>query len=160
MRPHSYLFFSFAFLIFTGSAYPAELVGRVVAVSDGDTLTLLVEKMQVRVRLAEIDAPEKSQPFSSRSRQSLHALCHGKMAKVQNNGKDRYSRVIGHVTCDTTDANTEQIRRGMAWVYDRYARPNSPLYALQEHAQKSKVGLWIDAQPVPPWVWRRSKRHK
>lgn len=138
-------------------AYGKELTGRVVAVADGDTLTLLVDRTQVRVRLADIDAPERKQAFGTRSRQSLHDLCHGKAAQVQDHGQDRYGRTIGQVTCGGIDANAEQVRRGMAWVYDRYARPDSPLYALQDQARASRIGLWADAKPVPPWEWRITK---
>lgn len=144
--------------LFFADAQAAELSGRVVAVADGDTLTLLVDRQQVRVRLADIDAPERRQAFGTRSRQSLHDLCHGKAAQVQDNGQDRYGRTIGQVTCGGIDANAEQVRRGMAWVYDRYARPDSPLYALQDQARSTRAGLWVDAQPVPPWDWRRAKR--
>lgn len=111
-----------------------------------------------KIRLTEIDAPERAQPFGTRSRQSLHALCHGKAASIEERGKDRYGRVIGRVRCDGTDANAEQVRRGMAWVYDRYALPDLPLYALQKQAREVITGLWADAQPVPPWEWRRQKR--
>lgn len=139
-------------------AHATELVGRVVAVADGDTLTLLVERTQVRVRLAEIDAPERKQSFGTRSRQSLHAMCHGKDAKVQDEGKDRYGRVIGRVTCNGTDANAEQVLRGMAWVYDRYAQRNSPLYALQNNARIMGHGLWVDGNAIAPWEWRKSNQ--
>lgn len=135
--------------------FAGNLSGQVVNVHDGDTLTLLVDKQQIRIRLADIDAPEHKQPFGTRSRQSLHELCHGKAAQVQDNGRDRYGRTIGAVTCAGIDANAEQVRRGMAWVYDRYARPSSPLYALQKEAQDARAGLWVDAQPVPPWDWRK-----
>ena len=136
-------------------AQAASLDGRVVAVADGDTVTLLVDRQQVRVRLAEIDAPESKQAFGTRSRQSLHELCHGKSAQVQDNGRDRYGRTIGQVTCAGIDANAEQVRRGMAWVYDRYARRDSPLYALQDQARAARAGLWTDVRPVPPWEWRQ-----
>lgn len=137
----------------------ASLDGQVVAVADGDTLTLLVDRTQVKIRLAEIDAPERKQPFGNRSRQSLHELCHGKHAQVQDNGKDRYKRTIGQVTCAGIDANAEQVRRGMAWVYDKYSWPGSPLYVLQRQARNAKAGLWADAKPVPPWEWRAIKRN-
>jgi endonuclease YncB( thermonuclease family) len=146
-----------AFLL-SPPAYAAEISGHVVAVADGDTITLLVDRQQVRVRLADIDAPERKQAFGNRSRQSLHGLCHGKSASIEVSGKDRYGRVIGTATCDSQNANAEQVRRGMAWVYDRYAHKDSPLYALQEMAKATKAGLWVDAEPVPPWDWRRSKQ--
>lgn len=144
--------------IFIGQACAAELTGRVVAVADGDTLTLLVDRQQLRVRLADIDAPERRQAFGTRSRQSLHDLCHGKAAQVQDNGRDRYKRTIGQVTCAGIDANAEQVRRGMAWVYVRYARKDSPLYALQDEARSARAGLWADPQPMPPWQFRLNRK--
>jgi len=147
--------FPFLIALLSLPAHAEVLSGRVVSVADGDTLTLLVDRQQVRVRLADIDAPERRQAFGNRSRQSLHELCHGKAAQVQDNGQDRYGRTIGQVTCAGIDANAEQVRRGMAWVYDRYARPDSPLYALQDQARRERAGLWVDPQPVAPWEWRR-----
>jgi len=74
---------------------------------------------------------------------------------VQDNGQDRYGRIIGRVTCAGIDANSTQVRLGMAWVFDRYARPDSPLYGLQDEARIERAGLWADPQPVAPWEWRR-----
>lgn len=105
-------------------------VGRVVSVHDGDTLTVLVDRRQVMVRLAEIDAPELGQPFGTHSRQSLAGICHEKQATVTPAGRDRYGRTIGEVACDGVPAGPEQVRRGMAWVFERYAPKGSPLYGL------------------------------
>lgn len=133
----------------------ALLLGLVVAISDGDTLTILDDqKHQVKIRLAEIDAPEKKQPFGTRSRQSLGELCHEKRAEVSVTDRDRYGRTVGRVSCAGIDANAEQIRRGMAWVYDQYAR-DPTLYTLQKEAQDRRRGLWADAHPVRPSDWRR-----
>jgi len=131
---------------------------RVVSVHDGDTLTVLVEARQMKVRLAEIDAPELGQPFGSRSRQSLSELCFGKPAALDVRGRDRYQRAIARVTCAGTDANAEQVHRGYAWTYARYARADSPLHLLQSEARSAQRGLWADAAPVPPWDWRRQGR--
>lgn len=120
----------------------ALIVGLVVAIADGDTLTVLNEDFQqVKIRLAEIDAPEKKQPFGTRSRQSLGELCHDK-------------RIVGRVSCAGVDANAAQVRRGMAWVYDRYAKDKT-LYRLQDEARSSGRGLWAGRNPVAPWEWRR-----
>lgn len=138
------------------AAQAGELRGRVVAVADGDTLTVLDSgQRQHRVRLAEIDAPEKRQAFGERSKQSLSALCFGQQAVIEDQGRDRYGRVIGRVGCAGIDANAEQVRRGMAWVFDRYAADRS-LYALQDEARKARRGLWRDSAPVPPWEYRRA----
>lgn len=136
----------------------AALLCLVVAISDGDTLTCLTDdKQQVKVRLAEIDAPERKQPFGTRSRQSLGELCHEKRAEVVVLDTDRYSRTVGRVTCDGVDANAAQVSRGMAWVYDRYVKDRS-LYQLQDEARAAGRGLWSDPQPVAPWEWRRSPK--
>ncbi len=136
----------------TGTA--AVIVGLVVAMADGATLTVLNQDFQqVKVRLAEIDAPEKKQPFGSRSRQSLGELCHEKRAQVRVIDVDRYKRIVGRVSCAGVDANAAQVRRGMAWVYDRYARDKT-LYRLQDEARSSERGLWADRNPIAPWDWR------
>jgi micrococcal nuclease len=136
----------------------ADFVGRVVKVSDGDTVTVLVENKQVRVRLDAIDAPELKQAFGSRSQQSLAEMCAAKSVRVIERGLDRYGRTVGWIICDGVDANSEQVRRGMAWVYERYAPRNSPLYGLQGEAHGTRRGLWADPQPVAPWQWRRKTR--
>lgn len=131
----------------------------VVSITDGDTLTAMCDHQQVKIRLAEIDAPEKKQAFGQRSKQSLAELCFQKQAEIRPQTKDRYHRTVARVICEGTDANAEQVRRGMAWVYDRYVKDKS-LYALQDEARVRKVGIWSDADPVPPWEWRHSKRLK
>jgi len=126
----------------------------VVSVHDGDTLTVLVERRQVRVRLTDIDAPELGQPFGARSRQSLSSLCFGKTASLDVRGQDRYNRTLARVTCAGAEANAEQVRRGYAWTFVRYVRPDSPLYAIEREARAAHRGLWQDPAPVAPWDWR------
>jgi endonuclease YncB( thermonuclease family) len=135
----------------------ADFTGKVVAVADGNILTVLVDRRQVKVQLAEIDAPELKQPFGQRSRDSLADLCLGKDAVVREAGRDRYGRTIGRVACSGMDASTEQVRRGMAWVFQRSAESTSPLYFLEDAAQRSHEGLWADRSPVPPWTWRKDQ---
>ena len=138
-------------------AQAAEPEGRVVGVHDGDSLTVLVGGHQTKVRLADIDAPELKQAFGQRSRQSLSELCLDKPAMLEEQGRDRYHRTIGRVRCAGVDANREQVRRGMAWVFDRYVKDRS-LYADQDAAQAAQRGLWADPKAMPPWAWRRAKR--
>jgi endonuclease YncB( thermonuclease family) len=143
----------FLALLLLGSAAAAQpgtiLVGRVVAITDGAVLTALVAKRQVKVRLADIDAPEATLPLGSRSRQSLAAICFNKVARLHVHGKDRYGRTIATVYCAGIDANAEQVSRGMAWVFDRYGRPDTSLHALQEEARAAARGLWSDPEAVP-----------
>lgn len=148
----------FLTLLLAASPAPAGPQGRVVSVHDGDTLTVLVERRQVRVRLIDIDAPELRQPFGTRSRQSLSNLCFGKMASLEVRGQDRYNRTLARVSCGGADANAEQVRRGYAWTFVRYARPDSPLFALERDARTAHRGLWQDPSPIAPWEWRRSVR--
>lgn len=133
------------------------LIASVIGVSDGDTLTVLHDQQQIKIRLAEIDAPEKAQPFGARSKQSLSNMCFGKAVEVSPRTLDRYGRTVARVRCDGVDANAEQVRSGMAWVYDRYVTDRS-LYNLQEEARAARHGLWADPSPTPPWEWRKNQR--
>lgn len=107
----------------------ALLICLVVGISDGDTLTARCDDQKVKIRLAEIDAPEKAQPFGARSKQHLSDLCFDVEAEVHPQTTDRYGRTVAHVTCDGVDASAEQVRSGMAWVYDQYVL-NKRLYAV------------------------------
>jgi endonuclease YncB( thermonuclease family) len=150
-----------ACLLFLAHAAVAdELVGLVVSVQNGDTLTVHVSHEMVRIRLIDIDAPEKKQAFGTRSRQSLGEICHGKKARVDDRGLDRYGRTLDQVTCAGVDANAEQVRRGMAWVYVRYAPKDSHLYGIEAEARLHRRGLWRDAKPMPPWEWRPQSRRQ
>jgi endonuclease YncB( thermonuclease family) len=146
------------FVLAAPAAWGDTLYGRVVKVSDGDTLTLLVEGKQLKVRLIEIDAPESKQAFGERSRKSLGEMCAGQQATVRYSSRDKYGRVLGRVHCQGVDANSEQVRRGMAWVYDRYVTDRS-LYALQKDARAANIGLWADKHPTTPWDWRKQRKN-
>lgn len=135
----------------------ADFTGEVVGVTDGDTVTVLRDREPVKVRLTEIDAPERKQPFGQRSRQHLADLVFRKDVLVVERGKDRYGRTLGRLKLGAVDANEEQIRSGMAWVYDKYVVDRS-LFGLQDEAKLARRGLWADPEPVPPWEWRQSRR--
>lgn len=130
-----------------------------IAISDGDTLRVKCPQTTepVKVRLAQIDAPEKRQPFGQRSKQSLSELCFDKPTTIQTVSIDRYGRTVAQVTCDGVDANREQVKRGMAWVYDQYVTDRT-FYTAQNNAKAARAGLWADAAPVPPWIWRKTKK--
>jgi endonuclease YncB( thermonuclease family) len=139
----------------------AALTCLVIGISDGDTLKARCEeldgKINITVRLAEIDAPEKGQAWGTRSRQHLAELCHGQSAVLKPRTTDRYGRTVGRVECDGVDASAEQVRSGMAWVFDRYVS-DSALYEMQAVARGERRGLWGDAEPVAPWESRRAAR--
>lgn len=137
-----------------------ELRGRVVAVADGDTITVLdAGKRQHKIRLNGIDAPESGQAFGQVAKQGLSALVFGQDVRVVWSKVDRYGRLVGTVTRGTLNANLEQLRAGLAWYYREYERDvapeHRPLYAAAEtDARGAKRGLWRDANPTPPWVYR------
>ena len=131
-----------------------EIQGKVIRVLDGDTIEVLQDKKPVRIRLANIDAPEKKQAFGRWSANQLKALLAAQPVTVTYTQTDRYGRIIGHVfTTNGTDASRFMVQSGAAWVYERYNVDES-LPALQREAQEQKRGLWVDANPVPPLEWR------
>lgn len=143
-----------ACLLFNLSAHAAPVIG----IADGDTLTVLENNQQVKIRLANIDAPEKKQAFGERSKQSLAQICFQKDATYQAQDIDRYGRVVAVVTCDGIEANQAQVKSGMAWVYPKYNK-DAALPSLQEAAKVGQRGLWADSEPMPPWEWRKARRN-
>lgn len=147
----------------TGDTF--SLTGRVVQVSDGDTFNLLVNGRTQRVRMASIDAPETGkgneqpgQPFGQASRQALAQLVSGKTLTLSCHERDRYERAICDVPLpEGGTANQQMVAQGMAWANmekrGRFLRDTS-LPALQETAQRNRLGLWQGPNPVEPWVWR------
>jgi endonuclease YncB( thermonuclease family) len=160
MRKYS----SLTFLILTLS-FPAwaDITGYVVGVADGDTITVLdTDKVQHKIRLTGIDAPEKKQPFGNRSKQSLSDMVFNKTVTVETDKRDRYGRELGKVMDGSKDVNLEQVRAGMAWHYKAYERTQPIIdrqaYADAENeAKAAKRGLWVDSEPTPPWEWRHPK---
>lgn len=151
--------------IATGAPSGADtLQGVVVAVQDGDTLTLLDEgKVQHRIRLAAIDAPEKGQPFGQRSKEGLSDLVYRREVSVEWHKRDRYGRVVGRVLLAKLDINLVQVEAGLAWHYVDYAREQTPadriLYSKAEaKAREAHLGLWREPAPIAPWAFRKSKR--
>lgn len=149
----------------SGSLLAGENVsGKVVAITDGDTLIVLDQfNIQHKIRLAGVDAPEKSQPFGNRSRQNLADHVFGKSVVVEVSKLDRYKRQIGIVRYLGQDMNLAQIRDGMAWHYKQYAGEQSAqdraTYADAEvKAQQMRIGLWSEINPLPPWDFRQKKR--
>jgi endonuclease YncB( thermonuclease family) len=134
----------------------AALLCLVVGISDGDTLKVRCpDRPPIAVRLAEIDAPEKAQPFGQRSRELLSTLCFRKQAEIRPSSRDRYGRTVARVSCAGADANTAMVRAGLAWAYTRYLT-DPQIRAMEVVARRERRGLWADAQPVPPWEWRKA----
>ena len=143
-------------------AAAAELAGRVVAVADGDTFTMLTDnKEQIRVRLAEIDAPESDQPWGQRAKEALSSLVSSQAVRVVTVGLDQYGRTLGRVYVGGKDVNAEMLRTGSAWAYGQYLTDKS-LLEIQKQAQVAHRGLWSLAMQdrVPPWDWRHDGPRK
>lgn len=160
------------FAAFSSGAIAEILKGRVVAVSDGDTVTVLDEdRNQHKIRLMGIDAPEKAQAYGQKSKQHLSDLIFGRDVLVEWHKRDRYQRIVGKVfvvrprchLCDqNVDAGLEQIRAGLAWWYRQYAKEQAQedrlsYDAAEAEAHARQIGLWRDTDPVPPWDFRHKR---
>ncbi len=150
------IIFVLLLLLLSTAAIANDIYGQVVGVTDGDTLTLLTNsKEQIKVRLAEIDTPERRQPYGSRAKQALSDLAFGKQARLTATEKDRYGRTVARIYVGNVDVNAELVRQGAAWVYRKYAH-DPALFALETESRQMKRGLWAlpEAERIPPWEWR------
>jgi endonuclease YncB( thermonuclease family) len=155
-----------ATLLFTAPSGAETLQGRVIAVTDGDTVKVLdASNTEWKIRLMGIDAPEKKQAFGTRSKSNLSDLVYDKTVVVEYSKQDRYGRTVGKIIVNGVDANLEQIKAGMSWHYKKYAKEqpiaDRETYARAEaQARAGRRGLWSEAEPIPPWEWRKSKKLK
>ncbi|MBS0407322.1 MAG: thermonuclease family protein [Proteobacteria bacterium] len=140
----------------------------VVGVSDGDTLTARCPTgqmehpyQQVKVRLAEIDAPGSGQPFGQRSKRNLSELCFQVNVTITPTAHDRYGRTVARVECRGRDANLEQVKAGMAWAYTKY-QTDAAFPPAERKARATRIGLWsmlgTAAPPIAPWEFRHLNR--
>lgn len=152
------------FLVLMASAGGGSLTGKVVAIADGDTITVLdASNVQHRIRLQGVDAPEHRQAFGTVSRTHLGDLVFGKTVTVEYSKTDQYGRIVGKVLLAGRDICLEQVEAGMAWHYKQYQDEQTPedrkLYAQAEDAARAtQKGLWADAHPIPPWDFRHGTR--
>ena len=145
-------------LLFITFGASAEVIdARVTHIGDGDSLSVCIAGQETRVRLLYIDAPEYRQAFGKEARRSLAELCADKVARLSWEQKDRYGRILARVSCQDVDVNTEQVRRGMAWV-SSLDRPEEGFYLAQRSARERSLGLWSEPDRIPPWQWRREHR--
>ena len=137
-----------------GPATAQTLTGNVVAVHDGDTISIRTSTSTVRVRLYGIDCPEYQQPFSARARQFTSKMVFKREVTVRNEGTDKYDRLLGRVFVDGVELNESLVRNGLAWHYEIRVSDRA-LADAERHARAAKVGIWSQPNPVPPWRWRR-----
>jgi endonuclease YncB( thermonuclease family) len=157
-------FFLFSWVgVMAPCAMGATLIGKVIALSDGDTVTVLdSQKRQYKVRLAGIDTPEKRQAFGNRAKQALASMLFNKQVSVEWYKIDHYDRLIGKIFIDSVDANLEMVRLGLAWHYKAYEDEQSLADRLdyseaEKKARKDRLGLWQDPSPLPPWEFRHNR---
>ena len=131
--------------------------GKVVGVSDGDTITVLHHGKGEKIRLYGIDCPEKSQAFGKRAKQFTSNMVFGKTVEVRPITTDRYGRTIAWVHVNKRVLNEELLTAGLAWHYKRYSSERH-LAELEIEARRAKAGLWSDPHAVPPWDYRRGGR--
>ena len=140
-----------------GAYSETRIIGKVVHIADGDTITVLQNNIQHKIRLYGIDCPEKSQDFGNRAKQVLSEQVFDKQVQVTQKDIDRYGRVVGMVYVGNTCVNEEIIKAGLAWVYNQYCKDSvcSQWRSMEIQARQSRIGLWSHPDPVPPWEYRR-----
>jgi micrococcal nuclease len=134
--------------------------GKVVGVSDGDTITVMHDGKGEKIRIYGVDCPEGHQDFGSRAKQFTSNMVFGKMVDVKKMDTDRYGRTVGVVTIDGKTLNEELLKSGMAWFFTKYCKESfcGQWKQSEEVARKSKVGLWSMPNPIPPWDFRHPKQ--
>ena len=144
------------FLLFPLFSY-GQLEGKVIRVIDGDTVELLNNANEtMTIRLADIDCPERGQPFGNNAKQFTSSEVFGLQVKVVSKGKDRYGRTIGFVIySDTLNLSQELLLSGLAWHYKKYS--TTPFFqSYEDYARDNGIGLWEAPGPIEPWNWRRN----
>ena len=156
------------FLNALGSAWP--LVLYMVACSlpvfateityfyDGDTVKISDKGREYKLRLTDIDAPERTQEYGLKSRRALMQLCNNTSVQVQLLGVDKYQRKLGKLECDNQDVSFYMVENGYAWFYHQYSS-DSALELAEMGARDNKRGLWKAKQQTPPWIWRKKHPH-
>lgn len=136
----------------------AQITGKVVKVSDGDTFTMLLSgNQQVRIRLHGIDCPEKKQDYGNVAKQYTGNLVFGKIVKVVEMDTDRYGRTIGMVyLSDGRILNEELLKAGLAWHFLKYDK-RAAWTEMERQARAKKIGLWQTPNPIAPWEFRKMK---
>ena len=154
--------FAAALMVLSAAVSSATVEGQVVAITDGDTIKILTPaKQQIKVRMGDIDTPERGQPYGRKARQVLGDKIHRRQVEVEEVTTDRYQRLVGRVFLNGRNINAEMVEDGAAWVYRKYS-DDPQLLRLESQAREQGRGLWA-LQPdhrIPPWEWRKRRRSK
>ena len=139
--------------------YAEDFIGKVVGITDGDTVTVLTDDKQIKIRLSEIDTPEKNQPYGQKAKKALSDFIFGKTVRIEVDTIDRYGRTVGRIFLNDLNINKEMVKAGHARVYIQYAKDKT-LFYLEKNAKENQLGLWAlpKGERIAPWQWRRGKR--
>lgn len=135
---------------------PKPFSGKVVSIADGDTITVLLDKQQHRIRLSGIDAPESGQAFGTKAKSVLGDKVFGQEVKIEWKERDKYKRIVGEVYLGDRRICLEMVAEGYAWHYKQYST-DQELSKAEKEAREGKKGLWADPSPTAPWDYRRGK---
>jgi endonuclease YncB( thermonuclease family) len=129
--------------------------GKVTAITDGDTFHMRHNDREIKVRLSEIDTPDREKPYGSRAKQALSDMVLGKRVRVVAVGRSASGRILGRVYASGLDVNATMVKLGYAWVNRKDAR-DPELWRLEKEAKAGKRGLWAlqEAYRTPPWEWQ------
>lgn len=148
----------FAFFLLGITFLPSVSAAQAYTLSyvyDGDTVKLRDADGEFKLRIKDIDAPERNQAYGKKARRAVMQLCKGKdaLVTVQLTGMDKYQRYLGRMQCNHIDVSLYLAEQGLAWFDTKYSSDIAILHA-QKHAQQNRIGLWQEPKPTPPWVWR------
>ena len=147
------------FFVLTSTSFAENLTGKVISIADGDTVTIVNNNQQTKIRLAEIDTPEKRQPYGKKAKKALSDFILKKDVEVEVVTTDRYGRTVGKIFLGNRNINKEMVKAGHAWVYVKYAKDKT-LFTLEKNAKENQLGLWAlpEGERIPPWQWRKNRR--
>jgi micrococcal nuclease len=146
------LFFAF------NTAHADDFAAKIIWVIDGDTVVAIMNRHKTHIRLTNIDAPEKDQPYGDESRRALMDKVLKQEVRVTTRGTDKYGRTLGELSVNGESINEAMVREGYAWEYS-WRHSNKSYVELQREAESARRGLWTDNSPMPPWQWRKLHPH-
>ena len=135
-------------------ALPDKFTAKVIGVSDGDTVTVLLNRKQYKVVIDGIDTPEPTQAFSKKSKKHLSDLVFGKQVTGERKSLDKYGRSVCSLSIDGKEVEKEMLKAGLAWHYLAFSK-DPERQALEDQAKAEKLNIWSEAGPVAPWDWRK-----